>query len=99
MASSEPSRVPVSREEPLLIDLALQGGGADGALWAGMRIHRIASTRMADFDYSTKLNAEWDFLCLLRDEGRRCADAFLQEHGDALGQRSSLDLDELLNEV
>ena len=74
-------------------------GDSEGALWAGMRIHRIASTRMADFDYSTKLNAEWDFLCLLRDEGRRCADAFLHEHGDALGQRSSLDLDELLNEV
>ena len=47
----------------------------------------------------SKLNAEWEFLAMLRDEGRRAADVFLAEHGDALGHRSSMDLDILLREV
>ena len=29
---------------------------------------------MAELGYSSKLNAEWDFLCMLRDEGRRAAE-------------------------
>jgi NTE family protein len=36
---------------------------------------------------------------MLRDEGRRCADAFLATHGRDLGERSSLDLDQLLQGV
>jgi NTE family protein len=36
---------------------------------------------------------------MLREEGRRAADAFLQEHRDDLGLRSTLDLDELLEGV
>jgi NTE family protein len=36
---------------------------------------------------------------MLRDEGRRCADAFLTAHGQDIGQRSSFDLDELLEQV
>jgi len=72
---------------------------SEGAQWAGMRIHRVSSDKMETLGYSSKLNAEWAFLCMLRDEGRRSADQFLLEHGDALGQRSSLDLDELLKEV
>ena len=49
--------------------------------------------------YSSQLNAEWEFLCMLRDEGRHAADAFLAEHGQNLGHRSSLDLDQLLEGV
>ena len=45
-----------------------------------MRIHRIASEIMTELGYSSKLNAEWDFLCMLRDEGRRSAEAFLTAH-------------------
>ena len=33
---------------------------------------------------------------MLRDEGRKAAAAFLDAHGDDLGVRSTLDLDELL---
>jgi NTE family protein len=40
-------------------------GNCEGARWAGMRIHRISSAAMVDLGYSSKLNAEWDFLCLL----------------------------------
>jgi NTE family protein len=64
-----------------------------------MRIHRIASAVMTDLGYSSKLNAEWDFLCMLRDEGRHCAEAFLQAHVQDIGRRSSFDLDVLLEQV
>ena len=72
---------------------------AEGANWVGMRIHRIASEAMVELGYSSKLNAEWEFLCMLRDEGRRAADAFLTAHYEDLGQRSTLDLDKLLEGV
>jgi NTE family protein len=74
-------------------------GHCEGALWAGMRIHRIASAAMVELGYSSKLNAEWDFLCMLRDEGRRAADSFLATHRKDLGRRSSLDIDVLLEGV
>jgi NTE family protein len=36
---------------------------------------------------------------MLRDEGRRCAEAFLKDHMDDLGRCSSFDLDSLLQSV
>jgi NTE family protein len=54
---------------------------------------------MVELGYSSKLNAEWEFLCMLRDEGRRAAEAFLSAHREDLGRRSTLDLDELLEGV
>ena len=71
-------------------------GDCEGARWAAMRVHRIASAAMTELGYSSKLNAEWDFLCILRDEGRRTASAFLVAHGDDLGQRSTLDINALV---
>jgi NTE family protein len=72
---------------------------AESALWARMRIHRIASDWMAKLGSSSKFIAEWRFLKKLRDEGRRCADAFIAAHGRDLGRRSSLDLDAFLDGV
>jgi len=69
----------------------------EGRRWATMRLHRIASPMMTSLGYSSKLNDEWGFLEMLRDEGRRAAQAFLDEHGDALGRRSSFDFDTLLD--
>jgi len=74
-------------------------GNGEGAMWAGMRIHRVSSDLMVKLGYSSKLNAEWAFLCMLRDEGRKAADSFLQAHGADLGKRSTLDIDEMLGEV
>jgi NTE family protein len=54
---------------------------------------------MVDLGYSSKLNAEWAFLTMLRDEGRKSADAFLAAHADDLGKTSSHDLDTLLEGV
>jgi len=74
-------------------------GDSEGARWAGMRIHRIASELMTELGYSSKLNAEWTFLLMLRDEGRRAADDFLSAHGADLGIRSTLDIDMMLDQV
>ena len=69
------------------------------AHWARLRVHLIQSEMMVDLGSSSKLNAEWAFLCMLRDEGRRAADAFLSAHRDDLGRRSTLDIDRLLEGV
>ena len=79
----------------LLRQLA-QPGSSEGAQWAGMRIHRVSSESMVELGYSSKLNAEWAFLTMLRDRGRAAAADFLAAHRDDLGQRSSLELDSLL---
>lgn len=44
-------------------------GGAEGAKWAGMRIHRIGSEMLTELGASSKLNAEWAFFTLLHAEG------------------------------
>jgi NTE family protein len=63
-----------------------------------MRTHRIMTDALAEFGASSKLNAEWEFVSLLKEEGRRSADAFLKVHADDIGQRSTADLDALLAE-
>ncbi|WP_336798883.1 patatin-like phospholipase family protein [Kaistia sp. MMO-174] len=73
-------------------------GSGEGARWAGMRTHRIMTDMMVDLSASSKLNAEWAFLSMLREEGNRAASAFLDEHGGDIGQRSSADIDVLLAE-
>jgi NTE family protein len=70
-------------------------GSGEGARWAAMRMHRIHSDLMAELGDSSKLNAEWAFLTMLRDEGRRAAETFGQEHGADVGVRATFDLDSL----
>jgi NTE family protein len=71
-------------------------GDSEGAKWAKMRIHMVPNKVMVDLGYSSKLNAEWPFLTMLRDEGRKAGEEFLATHGADLGCGSSLDLDALL---
>jgi NTE family protein len=93
----------VSFNSPLMKELRMiavlrqvaDPGNGEGARWACMRMHRIMTDELSHLDASSKLNAEWAFLSLLRDEGRRAADAFLKTHGGDVGKRSSLDLSEL----
>ena len=82
-----------------LLRQVAQPDNSENAKWADMRIHRISSDVMVELGYSSKLNAEWEFLCMLRDEGRRAGDAFLTAHHEDLGRRSTFDLDELLKSV
>jgi NTE family protein len=71
-------------------------GKGEGAAWASMRVHRISSEIMLELGYSSKLLTEWPFFTMLRDEGRKAAEAFLSAHKQDLGVRSSLDLDAML---
>jgi NTE family protein len=73
-------------------------GSGEGVRWAGMRMHRIMTDMMNELGYSSKLNGEWAFLSLLREEGRRAAGAFLAAHANDLGCRTTADLDVLLAE-
>ena len=82
-----------------LLRQVANAGDCEGALWAGMRIHRVASEEMSKLGASSKLIAEWEFFCKLRDLGRRAADAFLQAHVGDLGRQSSYDLDILLKSI
>jgi NTE family protein len=73
-------------------------GNGEGARWAQMKTHRIKSDMLASFGASSKLNAEWAFISTLREEGRRAAGEFIDQHGADLGERSTADLDVLLAE-
>jgi NTE family protein len=81
-----------------LLRQAVDPGHGEGARWAGMRTHRIMTDRLAEFGASSKLNAEWEFLEMLKAEGRTSASDFLTRHGADLGNKSSTDLDALLAE-
>jgi NTE family protein len=73
-------------------------GTGEGARWAQMRTHRIMTDILAKFGASSKLNAEWEFIEILRSEGRRATSEFLEANGRHLGRRSTADLDVLLAE-
>ena len=81
------------------ISTNLLAGNCEGALWAQMRIHVVRNGVMDKLGYSSKLNAEWDFVSMLHREGRTAAEGFLQAHADQIGVKSTVDLDLLLEEV
>jgi NTE family protein len=56
-------------------------------------VHSIRSDEtMAALSVSSKLNADWDFLCSLKEKGRAQAKSWLENNYDALGKHSSVDL-------
>jgi NTE family protein len=65
--------------------------------WATVRLHRITTPLMVELNASSKLNAEWEFLTMLRDEGRVRTDSFLRSHGEDLGVRATYDISTLLH--
>src|SRR5580700_7082865 len=78
-----------------LLRQVVDPGTGEGARWARMRTHTIRTDLLAQLGASSKLNAEWDFVTMLRTEGRRAASEFLDVSADDLGKRSTADLDEL----
>ena len=52
----------------------------------------IASEELAHFGASSKLNAELDFLLMLKELGRKTADAWLAENWDQVNVESTCDL-------
>jgi len=82
-----------------LLRQVADAGDCEGRKWAEMRIHLIASKVLSELGASSKFNAEWDFLCMLRDEGRSAAEAFLKTDSTNIGNRSSIDLDIFLQQI
>ena len=82
-----------------LLRQVADAGTGEGAQWAGMRMHLISSETIDKLGASSKFNAEWDFLTMLKVEGRRCAESFLATHGGNIGKHSTLNLDALLEQV
>ncbi|NDL71191.1 patatin-like phospholipase family protein [Vreelandella alkaliphila] len=56
--------------------------------------HRISGEQaLEDLSVSSKMNSEWAFLCYLFDQGRAAAERWLETHFDAIGERSTLDIE------
>ncbi|MCC9625924.1 patatin-like phospholipase family protein [Thalassospira sp. MA62] len=66
----------------------------EASKWGTMRMHLVASDVMLELDHTSKMNAEWDFMTMLRDKGREAAGAFLDAHRGDIGNRPSLDLEQ-----
>ena len=73
-------------------------GTGEGARWAKMRTHRILTDVLAGLGASSKVNAEWEFITMLKTEGRKSTDEFLAAHSGDIGNRSTADLGVLLAE-
>ena len=58
-----------------------------------MFIHAItADAVMRKLSVMSKLNADWEFLTHLRDDGREFADRWLDRHLDSIGRESTIDI-------
>lgn len=73
----------------------LRRGDLKAGRFRHIHLHRIGGgSDLASFTASSKFNAEWSFLTMLRDLGRSDAKAFLDAHVDRdIGVRSTLKLD------
>ncbi len=70
--------------------------GANAFRARRMNVHMIESRRqMRKLSASSKLNTQWDFLVYLRDIGRQAAARWIADNYDAIGARSTLDLEEM----
>jgi NTE family protein len=58
-----------------------------------------ADEEVQDLSASSKLNAEWSYLLRLFEDGREWAEEWLENYYDAIGQRSTLDLDEVFEDA
>lgn len=74
-------------------------GDTEACDWARMRVHVVRNPVMNTLGFSSKLNAEWEFISWLRDEGRKAAEVFLSEHGADIGKASTVDFEKLLSEL
>jgi NTE family protein len=71
----------------------LRDGALDEERYKDIHIHVIEhEAEMRRLGTSSKMNADWTFLCFLRDLGRGAAERWLPTVWDDLGVRSSLDV-------
>lgn len=73
----------------------IHSGALDEKLYKRMLVHMIESEEALEaFGASSKLNADWDFLCTLKDIGRQAAGRWLDANFEKLGTESSIDVRE-----
>jgi NTE family protein len=67
--------------------------GRLGARVKGLNLHLLhGGAAMQGLDLASKQRAERGFLAMLKETGRRAADAWLTAHREDLGRRSTLEL-------
>ena len=72
---------------------------ANGAAVPPTYLHMIhVDEEVQDLAASSKLSAEWEYLTVLFDRGRRWADLWIAEHFDDLGNASTFDVEDLFTE-
>ena len=83
----------------MLLKQLIDAEGLEHERYRDMRLHRIhADEDLLDLQASSKLNAEWPYLCHLRDLGRERASRWLASHWKDIGERSSVNFDWLLDD-
>lgn len=83
----------------LLLKQLIDAENLERERYRDMRLHRIdADEDLRQLQASSKLNAEWAYLCHLRDIGRTRTEHWLQTHWDALGNESTFDVSWLLEQ-
>lgn len=82
-----------------LLHQLIEAEGLELESYRKVHLHLIHAEREVEkLSASSKLNAKWDFLSRLHDQGRAWADRWLDENFDAIGKRSTFDLDELFED-
>lgn len=83
-----------------LLHQLIESEGLEMESYRAMRLHLIhAEQEVQELSASSKMNAEWRFLTLLFDKGRTWADVWLKQNFDAIGERSTFDLNELFQDA
>lgn len=81
------------------VDRLLEEGRIDKDKYKHVLVHRIgADEELTPLGASSKLNAEWPFLCHLFGVGRDAAEKWLGENFEHLGKRSTLNVRELFDD-
>ena len=97
-STQEAPRFPITRTNaPKPINLALQGGGAHGSFTWGvldqlLQEDRIKIEAISGTTATSKFTADWEFLTLLCDLGKKAASVWLENNYDSIGKESSVNL-------
>lgn len=83
-----------------LLHQVIASGNLDAEIYRDILVHIIhAEEDLKGLEASSKMNAEWSYLLYLKDRGRSWASAFLENHYDDLGVRSSFNLKTLFTDT
>ena len=79
-----------------LLHQLIDAEGLETERYRDVRLHIIhAADEVQHLEASSKLNAEWEYLTYLFERGRNWAGAWLDAHYQDIGERSTIDLDDL----